>query len=60
MASKLKTKTPLDGSLAKACTDVKTPERTRNVPKTLKLKAIIASKTVHPRKALRRSLTACT
>ena len=32
MAKKQSTKIPLVGSAAKACTDVKTPERTKNVP----------------------------
>ena len=40
---------PLSGSLAKAWTDVKTPERTKNVPNKLSEKAKIASKTVQLR-----------
>mmetsp|Transcript_6871 Transcript_6871/g.10807 ORF Transcript_6871/g.10807 Transcript_6871/m.10807 type:complete len:212 (+) Transcript_6871:1378-2013(+) len=38
--------TPRSGSLAKACTDVITPERTINVPINEKLNAIIASRMV--------------
>ena len=51
-------KTPRVGSLAKACTDVSTPERTRKVPSRLSAKPRTASSTVQPLKAPRFSLTA--
>ena len=40
-------KTPRSGSLAKACTEVSTPERTRKVPSRLNEKASSARNTVH-------------
>ena len=43
-----KIKIPLAGSVANACTDVKTPERTKNVPSRLRPKADIASKSDQP------------
>src|ERR1700722_13819495 len=49
--------TPRLGSLAKACTEVKTPERTRNVPIKESEKARIARKTVQIFKASRFSIT---
>ena len=42
----IKMNTPRSGSLAKACTEVKTPERTMNVPISEKPKAKIANKIV--------------
>ena len=51
-------KMPRAGSEANACTDVITPERTRNVPSKLSENAQIASKTVQPRKLPRFSVTA--
>ena len=51
-------KTPRAGSVAKACTEVKIPERTKNVPNKLKEKAKIASNTVHALKVPRFSVTA--
>jgi len=39
-------KTPRVGSVAKACTEVSTPERTRKVPSRLSPNAAIASSTV--------------
>ena len=55
---KIKIKTPRPGSVAKACTDVKTPERTKNVPNKLNEKAKIASNTVHALNVPRFSVTA--
>ena len=49
---------PRFGSTAKACTEVSTPERTRNVPSRLSAKATIASSTVQLRNAPRFSVTA--
>ncbi len=51
-------KMPRVGSVAKAWTEVSTPERTRNVPSRLSAKARIASSTVQLRKAPRFSVTA--
>ena len=51
-------KIPRLGSVAKACTEVSTPERTRKVPSRLKAKARIASSTVHALNAPRFSVTA--
>jgi len=51
-------KTPRAGSVAKACTLVSTPERTRNVPSRLKENAAMASSTVQALKAPRFSATA--
>src|SRR5574343_853218 len=45
-AKNTKMNTPRAGSLAKACTEVNTPERTKNVPSKLKEKAKIANSTV--------------
>ena len=49
---------PRLGSVAKACTEVRTPERTKNVPNKLSEKAQIESKTVHALNASRFSVTA--
>ena len=46
MAKNISTNKPRVGSLAKAWTEVNTPERTRKVPSKLKEKAKIANKTV--------------
>jgi hypothetical protein len=51
-------KMPRAGSVAKACTEVSTPERTRKVPSRLSEKAAIASSTVQALKAPRFSATA--
>ena len=51
-------KTPRVGSLAKACTEVSTPERTRKVPSRLREKAAMASSTVQPLNRPRFSVTA--
>jgi hypothetical protein len=51
-------KIPRSGSVAKACTDTSTPERTRKVPSKLSEKPNIASSTVQALKAPRCSLTA--
>jgi hypothetical protein len=51
-------KMPRFGSVANACTDVSTPERTRKVPRRLSAKARIASSTVQLRKLPRFSVTA--
>ena len=51
-------KTPRRGSVAKACTEVSTPERTRKVPSSESEKARIASSTVQLRNAPRFSVTA--
>ena len=53
-----KINTPRLGSVAKACTEVSTPERTKNVPSKLKEKAQIASNTVQALKLPRFSVTA--
>src|SRR5271165_6918088 len=50
-------KTPRAGSDANECTEVRTPERTRNVPKRLKLKVRIARRMVHAFKLSRFSIT---
>ena len=49
-------KTPRSGSLAKACTDDSTPERTRNVPIRLSEKAAMARSNVQLRNAPVRSV----
>ena len=49
---------PRSGSVAKACTDDSTPERTRKVPSSDSEKARMASSTVQPLKAPRFSVTA--
>ena len=51
-------KTPRRGSVAKACTEVSTPERTRKVPRRLRLNAEMARSTVQLRKPPRFSVTA--
>ncbi len=58
IARNARMKTPRVGSVAKACTEVSTPERTRKVPSRLRLKARIASRTVQLRNAPRFSVTA--
>ena len=50
--------TPRLGSVAKACTEVSTPERTRKVPSRLSENAQIASNTVQLLNAPRFSVTA--
>ena len=50
-------KTPRAGSTAKACTEVSTPERTRNVPTSDSEKARMASRIVQILSALRFSTT---
>ena len=50
--------TPRSGSEANACTEVRTPERTRKVPSRLREKAKIASSTVQALNAPRFSVTA--
>ena len=47
----------LEGSVAKACTEVRTPERTRNVPMSDSEKARIARKIVQTFSASRFSIT---
>ena len=49
---------PRRGSVAKACTEVSTPERTRKVPSSDSAKARIASSTVQALKPPRFSVTA--
>ena len=51
-------KMPRFGSVANACTDVSTPERTRNVPSSDSENAMIASSTVQVLNAPRFSVTA--
>ena len=51
-------KMPRRGSVAKACTEVSTPERTRKVPSSDSEKAKIASSTVQFLKLPRFSVTA--
>src|SRR5512147_1863725 len=58
IAKKARMKRPRFGSVAKACTDVRTPERTRNVPRRLNENAMMASKTVHTLNPPRLSVTA--
>ena len=50
-------KTPRAGSVAKACTEVSTPERTRKVPSRLSAKVRIASRMVQDFSASRFSTT---
>ncbi len=50
-------KTPRVGSVAKACTEVSTPERTRKVPSSDSEKVRIASSTVQIFSASRFSIT---
>ena len=58
MTRKARMKSPRFGSVAKACTDDSTPERTRKVPISDSEKATIASHTVQTLKPPRFSLTA--
>ena len=51
-------KMPRSGSVAKACTEVRMPERTRNVPSSERLKVMIARSTVQILKQPRFSVTA--
>ncbi len=51
-------KTPRRGSVANACTEVSTPERTRKVPSSDSANARIASSTVQALKPPRFSVTA--
>src|SRR5258707_9635286 len=55
---KARMKMPRLGSVANACTDVSTPERTRNVPSKLKENAAIAKRTVQLLNPPRFSVTA--
>ena len=48
---------PRAGSMAKACTEVSTPERTRKAPSIEKVKATRPRNTVQPSKAPRFSVT---
>ena len=50
-------KTPRAGSTAKACTEDRTPERTRKVPMRLSEKVTMASSTVQTLRASRFSIT---
>ena len=56
-AKKIKMNTPRLGSDANACTDVNTPERTKNVPSSESENAAIANNTVHALKPPRFSVT---
>jgi hypothetical protein len=56
-ARKIRMKTPRAGSVAKAWTEVRTPERTRKVPSRLRLNPRIASSTVQVFSASRFSTT---
>ena len=58
MQRKIRMKRPRDGSAAKACTEVRTPERTRNVPSSESEKVRIARNTVQILKQPRFSVTA--
>ncbi len=49
---------PRFGSVANACTEVKTPERTKKVPSRLSENAIMASSTLQALKPPRLSVTA--
>ncbi|MNJ62332.1 hypothetical protein D3C77_581710 [compost metagenome] len=55
---KIRMNTPRSGSEAKACTDVRTPERTRKVPSRLNENAAMASNTVQLLNTPRFSVTA--
>ncbi|MNT85088.1 hypothetical protein D3C72_2252100 [compost metagenome] len=55
---KARMNTPRAGSVANACTEVSTPERTRKVPSRLREKAAIASSTVQLLNTPRFSVTA--
>ena len=50
--------TPRAGSMAKACTEDSTPERTRKVPRRLRANVVIESSRVQTRSAPRRCTTA--
>ena len=50
-------KVPRVGSLAKECTEVSTPERTRKVPSSESEKVVMARKMVHTFRASRFSMT---
>ena len=56
-ANKISTNTPRVGSEAKACTEVRMPERTRKVPSRLSEKVTIASRMVQLFKVSRFSTT---
>ena len=58
MAKKARMKIPRSGSLAKACTEVKIPERTKKVPSKLREKVKIASSSVQLRNTPRFSVAA--
>src|SRR6185437_11357407 len=58
-ARKPRMNTPRLGSAANECTEVSTPERTRNVPSSDNENAKIASSKVHARSPPRLSVTAC-
>ena len=58
MMRKARMKRPRSGSVAKACTEVSTPERTRKVPRSESENVRIASSTVQMRKQPRFSVTA--
>ncbi len=57
-ANRLRMNTPRAGSVANACTEVSTPERTRKAPKMDSEKVLIASNTVQFLKLPRFSVTA--
>src|SRR5690625_4818541 len=57
-AKSISRNTPRRGSVAKACTDVNTPERTRKAPNKESAKVLIASRTVQFLKLARFSVTA--
>src|SRR3546814_2856722 len=56
-ASRMRMKKPRSGSVAKACTEVSTPERTMKVPMSDREKVRMASRMVHTFSALRFSTT---
>ncbi len=58
ISRKIRMNTPRSGSVANACTDVSTPERTRKVPSRLSENAAIASNTVQLLNTPRFSVTA--
>ena len=58
MAKNARMKTPRAGSVAKAWTETRTPERTRKVPSKLSEKPKMASNKVQARNAPRFSVTA--
>ena len=57
ITSSARMKTPRPGSVANACTEVSTPERTRKVPIRLSEKVRMASRIVQVLSASRRSTT---